>query len=108
MHRRLSVQYGNSVTLQHIVCEVIERLKNGRASVQHEEGAGRPFTSIALAKTEQVRDMVLQNRCVAHQLLISHGSAYETIHNRLAFIKSAHDASQSNSKNCSNRKVWMS
>jgi len=70
--------------------ELIERFKTGRTSVQHEEGAGRPSTSITVANTG-VRDM-LQNRRVtvnevAHQLQISHGSVYEIIHNRLAFHK---------------------
>jgi hypothetical protein len=62
MYRRMSVQYGNSVMLQHIVCELIERPKNGHTSVQHEEGAGRPSTSTADAKTEQVWDIILLNR----------------------------------------------
>jgi histone-lysine N-methyltransferase SETMAR len=78
--------------LQHIVGEVIERLKNGRTSVQHKEGARRPSTSITDAKMEQVHDVNLQNRSVtidemALQLPISYGSPYETIHNRLAFHK---------------------
>jgi hypothetical protein len=43
--------------------------------------------------------MILQNRWVtfdevAHQLQISHGAAYEIIHNRLAFRKFVHDGSQ--------------
>ena len=75
MHRMMSVQYGNSVMLQQIVCELIERLKNGRTNVQHEEGAGRSSTSIADAKTERVCDTVLKNRRVtigevAHRLPI--------------------------------------
>ena len=52
MHRRLSVQYGNSVILQHVACELIDRLKNGRTSIQHEEGAGCPSTSITDAEME--------------------------------------------------------
>jgi hypothetical protein len=78
--------------LQHIVGEVIERLKNGRTSVQHKEGAGRPSTSITDAKMERVHDVNLQNGWVtidevALQLPINYGSTYETIHNRLAFHK---------------------
>jgi hypothetical protein len=87
MHRRMSVQYGNSAMLQHI-----DRFNSGRTSLKGEEGARRPFTSFTDTKTERVRDMILQNRRVAidevaHQLQISHGSAYEIIHNRLAFHK---------------------
>jgi hypothetical protein len=41
MHRRISVQYGNSVVLQRMVYEWIERFKNGRTSIKHEKGARR-------------------------------------------------------------------
>jgi hypothetical protein len=92
MHRRISVKYGNSVVSQRIVCELIERFKNARTSVKHEEGSGRRSTTITDANTERFREMILQNRRVAidevaHQLQISHGSASETIHNRLAIRK---------------------
>jgi hypothetical protein len=48
--------------------------------------------SITDASTEQVHDMILQNRWViieevAHQLQVSRGSAYEIVHGRLAFHK---------------------
>jgi hypothetical protein len=33
MCRRMSVQYGNSVVSQQVVCEWIERFKNGRTSI---------------------------------------------------------------------------
>jgi hypothetical protein len=39
MHRRISVQYGNSVVSQQVVYEWIERFKNGCTSIKHEEGA---------------------------------------------------------------------
>jgi hypothetical protein len=54
MHRRMSVQYGNSVVSQQIVCEWIERFKNGRTSVKHGEGTGRQSTSITDADAERV------------------------------------------------------
>jgi hypothetical protein len=78
--------------LQHIVCELTDRFKSGRTSFKHEEEARRLSTSITDTKTETVRDINLQNRRVAidevaHQLQISHGSAYEIIHNRLTFHK---------------------
>jgi hypothetical protein len=41
MHRRISMQYGNSVVSQRMVYEWIERFKNGRTSIKHEEGARR-------------------------------------------------------------------
>jgi hypothetical protein len=92
MHRRMSVQYGNSVVSQRIVCEWIERFKNGRTSVEHGEGTGCQSTSITDADAERVYGMILQNRRmtvdeVAHQLQIIRGSAYEIIHNRFAFHK---------------------
>jgi transposase len=78
--------------LQQIVCEWIERFKNGRTSDEHGEGTGRQSTSITDADMERVYGMILQNRQVtvdevAHQLQISRGSAYESIHNRHAFHK---------------------
>jgi hypothetical protein len=41
MHRKISVQYGNSVVSQRMVYEWIERFKNGGTSIKHEEGARR-------------------------------------------------------------------
>ena len=104
MHRRISVQYGNSVVSQRMVYEWIERFKNGRTSIKHEEGVRRPFTSITDVNTEWVGDMIQHNRWVtidevAHQLQISHCAAYAIIHNRLAFHKSVHDGSQRESQN---------
>ena len=92
MHRRRSVRYGNSFIMQQIVYKWIETFKNGRTSVKHEEGARCPSTSITDANMELGHDMILQNRWViidevAHQQQINHGSAYEIIHNRLAFHK---------------------
>ena len=52
MHRRISVQYGNSVVSQRMVYEWIKRFKNGRTSIKHEEGARRPSTSITDVNTE--------------------------------------------------------
>ena len=45
---------------------------------------------------------------VAHQLQISHGAAYEIIHNRLAFHKSVHDGSQRESQIWTERNVLTS
>jgi hypothetical protein len=92
MHRRMSVQYGNSVMSQRIVCEWIERLKNGRTSIKHGEGTGHQSMSITDADAERVYGMILQNRQVtvdevSHQLQIICGSAYEIIHNKLVFHK---------------------
>jgi hypothetical protein len=88
----VSLQYGNSVMSQRIVCEWIERFINGRTSVKHGEGTGCQSTSIIDADVERVYGMILQHRQVtvdevAHQLQISRGSTYESIHNRHAFHK---------------------
>jgi len=64
MHRMISVQYGNSVLLQRIVCEWIERFKNGSTRVKHWEGTGRQSTWITVADMERVYGMILQNRQV--------------------------------------------
>jgi hypothetical protein len=37
MHRRILVQYGNSVVSQRMVYRWIKRFKNGRTSIKHEE-----------------------------------------------------------------------
>ena len=51
MHRTMTVQYGNSVMSQRIVCQWSERFKNGRTSVKHGEVARRHSTSITDADT---------------------------------------------------------
>jgi transposase len=89
IHRRLVAQYGDSVLPQRSVYEWIEKLKNGRTSVTHEEGDGRPSTTTD-DNIERVRDMVPLDRRlaideVANYLQISHGTAYDIIHNRLGF-----------------------
>ena len=72
MHRRLSAQYGNSVLPQRSVYEWIEKFKNGRTSVTHEEGAGRPSTATTDDNIERVCDMVLKlvqrwKKCIEKQ-----------------------------------------
>jgi hypothetical protein len=47
---------------QRSVYEWIEKFKNGRTSVTHEEGAGRPSTAATDDNIERVRDMVLLDR----------------------------------------------
>ena len=42
MHRRISVKHGNSILSQQSVCKWIENFKNGRTSINCEEGA-RPL-----------------------------------------------------------------
>jgi hypothetical protein len=42
--------------------EWIEKLKNGRTSVTHEEGAGRPSTATTEDNIERICDMVLLDR----------------------------------------------
>jgi hypothetical protein len=64
MHIMMSLQYGDSVMLQRIVSEWIERLKNGRTSVKHGEGTRHQTTSITVADMERVYGMVLKNRQV--------------------------------------------
>jgi len=92
IHRRLSAQYGDSALPRRSVYEWIENFKSGRTNVTHEEGAGRPSTSTTDEKIQQAREMVLANRRVAIDevacsLQISHGSAYQIIHDELGFHK---------------------
>jgi len=58
--------------------------------VKDEERAGRPSTSITDSNVEDACAMILENRRVtidelANHFEISHGSAYDVIHNRLGF-----------------------
>src|SRR5215469_4100536 len=74
------------------VCEWIEKFKSGWTNVTHEEGAGRPSTSTTDEKIQQAREMVQANRRVAIDevaccLQISHGSAYQIIHDKLNLCK---------------------
>jgi hypothetical protein len=79
------------VLLQRSVYEWIEKLENSRTSVTHEEGAGHPSTATTDDNTEHICDMVLLDirltiiEEVAKHLQISHGSAYDIIHNKLGF-----------------------
>jgi hypothetical protein len=57
----MSMQYGNSVMLQRIVCKWIERFKNGRTNVKHGEGTGHQSTFITDADMVRVYGMTLQN-----------------------------------------------
>jgi hypothetical protein len=72
IHRRHSAQYGNSVLPLRSVYEWIENFKNGRTSVTHEEGAGRPSTATTDDSIERLRDMVLKlveqwKKCIEKQ-----------------------------------------
>ena len=92
IHRRISAQYGDSALPLRSVSERIEKFQHGRTSVKDEERAGRPSTSITDSNVDDARAMILENRRVtidelANHFEISHGSAYDIIHNRLGFRK---------------------
>jgi len=92
IHRRLSTQYGDSALLRRSVYEWIEKFKSGRTNVTHEEGAVRPSISTTDEKIQQAREMVQANLWVtidevACSLRISHGSAYQIMHDELGFHK---------------------
>ena len=112
-HQTLSAQYGNSVIPQRSVYEWIEKLKNSRTNVTHNKAAGRPPTAITEDNIERARDMVLLDGLVtinevAHVMLISHGSAYEMMHNKLGFHKVCAIWVQNNSQKCINKRAWTS
>jgi len=92
IHRRLSTQYRDSALPCRSVYEWIEKFKSGRTNVTHEEGAECPTTSTTDVKIQQAREMVPENwrvaiNEVACSLQISHGSAYQIIHDELGFHK---------------------
>ena len=77
---------------QRSTCEWIGKLKNCRTNVKHDKGAGLSSTVITEGNIERARDMLLLDKRVtidemAHVLQISHGSAYEMMHNKLGFHK---------------------
>ncbi|XP_014779394.1 uncharacterized protein LOC106875665 [Octopus bimaculoides] len=67
-------------------------LKNGWTKVKQEEEVGRSSTATIDVKIQKAREMILTNQRVtidevACSLQISHGSAYETVHDKLRFYK---------------------
>ena len=92
IHRRLSAQYGDSALPWQSVYESVEKFQHSQTSVKDEERAGRPSTSITDSNVEDAGAMILEDRRVtidevANHFEISHGSAYDIIHNRLGFRK---------------------
>ena len=70
----------------------IEKLKSGLTSVEHEEGVGRPLTSTTDENNEQAQQMMPADQRItidelAYSLQISHGSAYQIIHDNFSFRK---------------------
>ncbi|KDQ94897.1 hypothetical protein L798_06390, partial [Zootermopsis nevadensis] len=64
IYRRLCAQYAESVLSRRSVYELIEKFKESRTSVSHEEGARRPSTSTADDKFERAREIIQSNRRV--------------------------------------------
>jgi len=109
----MSVQYGNSAMSQQMVSKWVKRFMNGCTIVKHEEGARRLSTSITDANTEQVCDMILQNRLVLLMkwhinwklVMVQPMKLFAT---GLPSIKSVHDELQSNTQNCTKTNFWTS
>ena len=92
IHRRLSAQYEDSALPRQSVYEWIEKFQHGQTSLKDEERVGHPSASFTDSNVEDTRAMILENRRVtidevANHFEISHGSAYDIIHNRLGFRK---------------------
>ena len=68
MRRMMSVQYGNSVMSQRIVCWWSERFKNVRTSVKHGEGTGRQSTYITDADTAHTVENLTKLKVLEHLL----------------------------------------
>ena len=91
IHQRLSTQYRDSALPCRSVYDWIEKFTSGRTNVMHEEGAGCVSTPTD-EKIQQAREMVRANRRVAIDevacsVQISHGSAYQIIHDELGLHK---------------------
>jgi hypothetical protein len=92
IHQRLSAQYGNSVLPLSSAWKWIEKLKNGRKRVTHEEETGCLHMATNEDNIMRAHYMVLLYTPViidevANCLKISHGSAYKIIHSRHEFRK---------------------
>jgi hypothetical protein len=91
LRQRLSVtHYRNSVFPWWSVYQWIEKLKSGRSSVLHEEGAGCLSMVMNEGNIDRACDMFLLVRQVivdevASCMQISNFSTYKIIHNRLEF-----------------------
>jgi histone-lysine N-methyltransferase SETMAR len=92
INTRLCACYGDSALSRQSVYEWIEMFKNGRTSVMDAERSGRSSTSTTGEKQEEARSIIIADRRVkieeiVSQLGISEGSAYSLARDNLGLHK---------------------
>lgn len=108
MHRRISVQYGDSVVSQQMAYEWIERLRNGRTSIKNEKEMDVHSCPLLM----QTRNKSLTWSCrtdvwllmkwhINWKLVVVEPMKLSTT--GLLSVESFHDGSKSNSRNCIKR-----
>jgi len=92
IYRRMKVQYGDSCLSQGRVHEWVERFQNGRQNVCDERRSGRRVSVAIEAVKQQIEQRVRNYRRgtideIAVEFKMSHGSAYNIVHDDLGYMK---------------------
>jgi len=95
----MKVQYGDSCLSQGRLYEWVERFQNGRQNVSDEHQSGRSVSVASETVKQHVEQQIRDYRRVtvdeiAAELNMSHGSAYNIVHNDLGYRKCVADGSQ--------------
>jgi len=88
----MKIQYGDSCLSQERVYEWVERFQNGRQNVSDEHRRGRSVSVATGTVKQQIEQRIRDYRRVtideiAIEFNISHGSAYNIVHNDLGYRK---------------------
>ena len=92
MYRRMKVQYGDSCLSQGRVYEWVERFQNRRQNVSDKHRSGRPVSVATETVKQQIEQRIHDYRRVtideiAIEFNMSHGSAYNIVHDDLRYRK---------------------
>jgi len=95
----MKVQYVDSCLSQGRVYEWVERFQNGRQNVSDEHWSGRPVSVATETVKQQIEQRIRDYRQVtidetAKEFNMSHGSAYNIVHDDLRYRKGVADGSQ--------------
>lgn len=88
IYQELRQTMGDKCPARSTVFRWINEFKNGRNSVTHENGGGRPKTASSAEKIDQIRSMILANRRITiadigNTLNISRSSVNTIVHKKL-------------------------
>jgi transposase len=92
IYRRMKVHYGDSYLSQGRMYEWLERFQNGRKNVGDEHRRGRTVSVATETMEQQIEQRIRDYRRVtideiAVEFNMSHGFAYNIIHNDLGYRK---------------------